>query len=92
MQRRSPSNYHRNHHEIQKNIDEPLLRYVCMKAICVELGRLAKRYGDTKGTNTINFMSLDKIPNIPVDQTVTYVRIAVDYRERKEDPIGYVLW
>ena len=66
-------------------VNEPLLRDVRMKAMCVELERLAQGYGDTKGTNTITFMSLDEIPNILADQTVTYARIVVDYREQKED-------
>ena len=67
-------------------IDEPLLRDVWMKVMGVELGRLAQGYGDTKGTDTINFMLLDEIPNIPADRTVTYARFMVDYREQKEDP------
>lgn len=25
------------------------------KAMCIELGRLAQGYGDTKGTNTVEF-------------------------------------
>ena len=67
-------------------IDKPLLQNVWMKAMCVELGCLAQGYGDTKGTNVTNFMSLDEISNIPADQTVTYARIVVDYCEQKEDP------
>ena len=51
-----------------------------MKAMCVELGHLAQGYGDTKGTDTINFMSLDEILNIPIDSTVTHARILDDYR------------
>ena len=60
-------------------IDDPLLCNIWMKAMCVELGSLAQGYGDTKGTDTINFMLLDEIPNIPADRTVTYARIVVDY-------------
>jgi hypothetical protein len=45
----------------QKLINGPLLRDVWMRAMCKELGRLAKGYKDTKGTDTIKFMSLDKI-------------------------------
>ena len=67
-------------------IDEPLLQDVWMKAMCVDLGRLAQGYGGTKGTDTINFMSLDEIPNILADRTVTYARIVVDCREQKEEP------
>ena len=70
----------------KKMIDEPLLWDVWMKVMCVKLGRLAQGYGDTKGIDTINFMSLDKSPNIPADWTVTYARIVVNYHEQKEDP------
>ncbi|KAL7524619.1 hypothetical protein ACHAXR_000651 [Thalassiosira sp. AJA248-18] len=41
------------------------LREVWMQAMCVELGRLAQGYKDTKGTNTVEFMSHDEIANIP---------------------------
>ena len=57
-----------------------------MKTICIELGLLAQGYSDTKDTDTIIFMSLDEIPNILADRTVTYARIVVDCREQKEDP------
>ena len=70
----------------QKLIDEPLLRDVWMRALCKELGRLAQGYKDTKGTDTIKFMSLDEISRIPRDRTITYARIVVDYREQKADP------
>ena len=63
----------------QKLIDEPLLRDVWMRAMWKELGRLAQGYKDTKGTDTIKFMSLDKISRIPRERTVTYARIVVDY-------------
>ena len=53
----------------------------------MDLGHLvAQGYGDTKGIDMINFMSLDKIPNILADQTTTFARILIDYREQKEDP------
>ena len=54
--------------------------------MCKELGLLAQEYGETKGTNTIIFLTLDKIPRIPDDRIVTYARIVVDYRPQKEDP------
>ena len=63
----------------KKMIDEPLLCNDWMKAMCIELGRLAQGYGNTKGTDTIHFMALDEIPNIPADRTVTYARIVVHY-------------
>ncbi|KAL7538190.1 hypothetical protein ACHAXR_008359, partial [Thalassiosira sp. AJA248-18] len=69
-----------------KLIKEPILRDVWLKAMCIELGRLANGYGDTEGTNTFKFMSHDEISNIPGDRTVTYARIVVDYRPQKKDP------
>ncbi len=50
-----------------KLIDESLLCNVWMEAMCVELSRLAQGYGDTKGTDTIKFMTLKEIAQIPVD-------------------------
>ena len=40
-----------------KLIDEPLLRKVWMKAMCVKLGQLAQGYKDKKGTETIKFIT-----------------------------------
>ena len=55
--------------------------------MCIELGRIAQGYKDTEGTNTVKFMNLDEIANIPADRTVTYARIVVDYyRPQKADP------
>ena len=67
-------------------IDEPLLQDVWTSAICVKLGHLAQGYDDSQGTDTIKFMALDGILNIPANRTVTYARIVVDYREQKEEP------
>ena len=53
-------------------ISAPELREIWMRAMCKELGRLAQGYGDTEGTDTIHFMSLDEINKIPGDRTVTY--------------------
>ncbi len=54
--------------------------------MCVELGRLAQGYKDTKGTNTVKFMTLEEIAKISKDWTVTYTRIVPDYRPQKKDP------
>ena len=51
-----------------------------------EIGQLAQGYGDTEGADTICFLSLDEIKQIPSDQTVMYARIVVDYRPQKTDP------
>ena len=54
--------------------------------ICVELGQLMQVFGDTKGTETMRFLELDEIKNIPKDRTITYARIVVDARPQKKDP------
>ena len=51
-----------------------------------EFGRLAQGWKDTKGTNTIEFMSHEEIAKIPKGKIVTYARIVVDFRPQKEDP------
>ena len=70
----------------QKLIDEPLLRKIWMKEMCVELVRLAQGYIYTKVTETVKFMKWNEINQIPADRTVTYERIVVDYRAQKKDP------
>jgi hypothetical protein len=55
------------------------------KSMCKELGRLAQGYGNKEGTNTVFFMSIDEIKQIPKDRTVTYAKIVVDYRPEKDD-------
>ena len=62
----------------KKLINDPILRDTWLEGMCKELGRLAQGYGDVKGTNTVRFMSLDEIKNIPKDRVVTYA-IVVDY-------------
>ena len=54
--------------------------------MCVELGRLAQGYKDTKGTETVKFTTWKEINQIPADRTATYARIVVDYRAQKKDP------
>ena len=56
----------------QKLVDDPILREIWEMAMCVELGRLTQGFGDTKGTETMRFLELDEIKNIPRDRTVTY--------------------
>ena len=56
-----------------------------------ELGRLTQGYGEigstyhTEGTNTMRFLDLEGIKNIPRDRVVTYARIVVDYRAQTKD-------
>ena len=54
--------------------------------MCIEPGRLSNGYKDTKGTQTINYMTHEEIKCIPGYRTVTYARIVVDFRPQKKDP------
>ena len=56
------------------------------KAMCKELGILCQGFGETEGTDTMRFLDLEGIKNIPKDRVVTYARIVVDYRPQKKDP------
>ena len=53
-----------------------------------EFGNLAQ--GDDKtgtpGMDAIRVMTLEEIKNIPADRVVTYARVVVDFRPKKEDP------
>ena len=52
-----------------------------------ELHRLAQgKEGVTVGTNTIFYLTHDKIRRIPKDRTVTYARIVIDHHSQKDDP------
>ena len=39
----------------------------------------------TQGTDSIFIMEPDEVKNIPADQTITYVRLIVDYQPQKKD-------
>ena len=70
----------------EKLANDPLMKEVWTKAMCKELGRLVQGYVEKEGTNTIFFMTIDEIKQIPKDRTVTYARIVVDYCPQKDDP------
>ena len=56
-------------------------------AMSKELHRLAQgKEGVTVGTNTIFYLTHDEIRCIPKDRTVTYARIVIDHRPKKDDP------
>ena len=67
-------------------INDPVLRDVWLKAMCIEPGRLSNGYKYTKGTQTIKYMTHEEIKCIPGDRTVTYARIVVDFRPQKQTP------
>jgi hypothetical protein len=70
----------------KKLANDPVMKDTWTKAMCKELGRLAQGYGNKEGTNTIFFMTIDEIKQIPKDRRVTYARIVVDYQPQKDDP------
>ena len=63
-----------------------MTRDTWIEAIAKGLGRLVQGYNDTKGADTVKFMNLDEIANIPKGKIVTYARIVVDHRPQKTDP------
>ena len=70
----------------KKLIDDHLMKVVWSKEMCKELGRPFQIFEDTEGTNTMRFLDLEVISNIPQDRVVTYARIVVDYQSHKMDP------
>jgi hypothetical protein len=70
-----------------KLMHNPVLSPLWVPAMSKELHRLAQgKVGTTVGTNTIFFLSHDKIRRIPKDRTVTYVHIVIDHWPQKDDP------
>ena len=67
-------------------IEDPLMQDIWSKAMCKELGRLCQGLEETEGTDTMRFLDLEGIKNIPIDRVVTYARIMIDYRPQKKDP------
>ena len=55
------------------------LKDVWLAAMCKELGRIAQGWGDTKGTDTVRFMTHKEIAEIPSDRVVRYARIVCNY-------------
>jgi hypothetical protein len=70
-----------------KLMHNPVLSPLWVPVMSKEFHRLAQgKVGTTVGTNTIFFLSPDKIRHIPKDRTVTYARIVIDHRPQKDDP------
>ena len=55
----------------EKLLQDLMLKTTWTKAMCKELVRIAKGYEDEKGTETVHFMTVDKIKNLPKSVTVT---------------------
>ena len=64
-------------------IRDETLAEMWKKAMCRELGRLAQGFDEIKGTNTVKFLTLEEIKNIPDNKKITFVRIVVNYRPHK---------
>jgi hypothetical protein len=65
----------------------PVLSPRWVPAMSNELNWLAQGKEDTTvSTNTIFFLSHDKIRRIPKDRTITYARIVIDHQPQKDDP------
>ena len=67
-------------------INDPILQDLLLKGMCIELGRLSNGYKDTKGTQTIHYITHEEIKCIPGDRTVTCAIIVVDLRPQKQTP------
>ena len=48
--------------------------------------RTLSTHTNTPGTDTITFITLDAIEQIPRDRAVTYPRVVVDYYSQQDDP------
>ncbi len=67
-------------------MDDPNLKDLWVPAMSKELHCLAQgKEGVTVGTNTIFYLTHDKIRRIPKDQTVTYAWIVINHRPPKDD-------
>ncbi len=68
-------------------MDDPALKDLWVPAMSKELHRLTQgKEGVTVSTNTIFYLTHDKIRCIPKDRTVTYAQIIIDHRPQKDDP------
>jgi hypothetical protein len=68
-------------------MNNPDLKNLWVPAMSNELHRLAQgKVGITAATNTIFFLSHEKISRIPKDHTVTYARIVINHQPQKDDP------
>jgi hypothetical protein len=68
-------------------IRNPKMKALWSHAMTKELARLSQGLkGVTEGTNTVFYLTPDKIKNIPSDRTVTYSCIVTGYRPQKTDP------
>ena len=70
-----------------KLMNDPVLKPLWVPAMSKELHWLVQeKVGITVATNTVFFLSHDKIRCIPKDRTITYVRIVIDHWPQKDDP------
>jgi hypothetical protein len=68
-------------------MDDTNLKDLLVSAMSKELHCLTQgKEGVTVGTNTIFYLTHDKIRCIPKDWTVTYAWIVISHRPQKDDP------
>jgi hypothetical protein len=87
MQRRCTPYHQGDHHEIPQIDEQPATEKdlgPCNVQRTPSPG--TRQRSVTIGTNTIFFLSHDKIRRIPKDRVVTYTRIVIDHRPQKDDP------
>ncbi len=65
--------------ETMTNIEGPELQEIWLEARYKELDRLVQGWGNTKGTNMIQFMTHKEIAKNLVNRVVTYLRIVCDF-------------
>ena len=90
QQHRQPN--HQGHHDPYKKVIECIdLCQVWLTAICKELGNIVQGYNNrdkinVNGTNTVKFLTINEIKQMPKDRRDTYAHIVIDYRTQKNDP------
>ena len=67
-------------------IEDPLMQDTWSNAMCKELGRPCQGFEETEGTDTMRFLDIKAIKNVPRDRVATDAKIVVDYRPQKKDP------
>ena len=62
----------------------PELKDVWEVVICTGLGNISEGWKEEKGTQTVKSITHNEIKAIPINRTITYTRIVVDYCKQKK--------
>ena len=68
----------------QKLMQISALKHVWEEAICKELGNISNVWNEKEGKQTVRLLTHEEIVAIPINLTITYARIVVDYRKQKK--------